>query len=145
MTPVKAQGFYGWPYFYQYRQRMKADTYFEDSVRTTKLPVEKPGYCGFRGHSSPLGLAYFTNYADTLLNKQILLALHGSNMPGRHRGNEVVMITGRDKYVPVVTGFLQGQTEASRRGQPCDVMQWNDHSFLVSDDKNGVLYYVWRR
>ena len=145
LTPVKAKGFYGWPYFYQYRQRIKADEYFEDSTRAPGLRVEKPGLCGFRAHSAPLGLSYFTSYADTLFNKHILVALHGSTTVGRQRGNEVVMVTGKDKYFPVVTGFLQGNTEALRYGRPCDVMQWNDHSFLVSDDKNGVIYYVWKQ
>ena len=22
--------------------------------------------------------------------------------------------------------------------------QWNEHSFFISDDKNGVIYYVWK-
>lgn len=145
LTTVKKNGFYGWPYAYQYRQRMKADEYFEDSMRTTKLPVEKPGLCGFLGHSSPLGLAYFTNYTDSLLNKHMLVALHGSNTPSRHRGNEVVMVTGKDHYVPVVTGFLQGETEALRYGRPCDVIQWDNRSFFVSDDKNGIIYYIWNK
>ena len=145
LTTVKANGFYGWPFYYQYRQRMKADDNFTDSVRTTKQPVEKPGYVGFLAHSSPLGLAYFTGYADTVFNKRMLVALHGSNMTSRHRGNEVVMVTGKDTYVPVVTGFLQGETEAKRLGRPCDVMQWTDHSFFVSDDKSGVVYYVWKK
>lgn len=123
LTPVRAQGFYGWPYFYQYRQRMKADQHFADSTRTTALPLEKPGLCGFRAHSAPLGLCYFTNYADTLLSGHLLVALHGSNMVSRQRGNEVVLVTGKDSYVPVVTGFLQGNTEAQRYGRPCDVTQ----------------------
>ncbi|MBO2009847.1 PQQ-dependent sugar dehydrogenase [Siccationidurans soli] len=145
LTSVRENGYYGWPYFYQYRQQMKADKYFVDSVKSTAPRVEKPGLVGFLGHSSPLGLAYFTNYADTVFNKHMLVALHGSNMPGRYRGNEVVMVTGKDKYVPVVTGFLQGKTEALRLGRPCDVMQWDNHSFFISDDKSGVVYYVWKK
>jgi glucose/arabinose dehydrogenase len=145
LTTVKAKGFYGWPYFYQYRQRMKADEYFVDSVRSPGLKLEKPGLVGFLAHSSPLGMSYFTNYADTIFNKKILVALHGSTTVSRRRGNEVVMVTGKDKYVPVVTGFLQGGTEALRYGRPCDVMQWDNQSFFISDDKNGVVYYVWKR
>ena len=144
LTVVEKNGFYGWPYFYQYRQRMKPDEYFEDSVQVPGLRVAKPGICGFLGHSSPLGLAYFTGYADTLFNKRLLVALHGSNTAHRHRGNEVVLVVGEDKYVPVVTGFLQGETEASRYGRPCDVMQWDARAFFVSDDKNGVIYYIWK-
>ena len=44
----------------------------------------------------------------------------------------------------IVTGFLQGKTEDKRYGRPCDVFQWDDHSFFISDDKNGVIYYVWK-
>ncbi|GAA4346343.1 sorbosone dehydrogenase family protein [Hymenobacter saemangeumensis] len=145
LTTVRDQGFYGWPYFYQYRQQIRPDDYFKDSTRAPGLRVEKPGLCGFRAHSSPLGLCYFTNYADSLLNQRMLVALHGSTTVGRQRGNEVVMVTGRDRYVPVVTGFLQGKTEAQRYGRPCDVMQWGPNAFLVSDDKSGVIYYIWKK
>jgi len=145
LTAVRESGYYGWPYLYQYRQRMKADKYFKDSVKSTVPRVEKPGLCGFLAHSAPLGLAYFTNYADTVFNQRMLVALHGSTTVARRRGNEVVMVTGKDRYVPVVTGFLQGGTEAQRYGRPCDVLQWNDCSFFISDDKNGIVYYVWKK
>ena len=145
LTTVRENGYYGWPYFYQFRQRIKADEYFADSVQLKPARrVEKPGLCGFLAHSSPLGLAYFSHYADTLLDRHLLVALHGSNMVSRHRGNEVVLIRGRDRYVPVLTGFLQGNTEAQRYGRPCDVFQLDARSFLVSDDKSGVIYCVWQ-
>ena len=145
LTTVRENGYYGWPYLYQYRQRLKPDESFADSVKLKAPPVEKPGLVGFAAHSAPLGVAYFRSFADTLLDRHLLVALHGSNMVSRHRGNEVVMVRGRDRYVPILTGFLQGNTEAQRYGRPCDVMQWTDRAFLVSDDKSGVIYYVWKK
>ena len=50
----------------------------------------------------------------------------------------------RKRYVPVVDGFLTGRTEADRKGRPCDVMMNDARSFFFTDDKNGVLYYVWK-
>jgi glucose/arabinose dehydrogenase len=47
-------------------------------------------------------------------------------------------------YRDIVTGFLQGTTEAKRYGRPCDIIQWSSRSFFVSDDKSGVIYYVWK-
>ncbi|MDO7877249.1 PQQ-dependent sugar dehydrogenase [Hymenobacter sp. ASUV-10] len=145
LTTIRPRGYYGWPYFYQQRQRIKADEYFEDSARTALPSVERPGLCGFAAHSAPLGLCYLRQYADTLLDRHLLVALHGSTTVSRQRGNEVVLITGRDTYVPVLTGFLQGNTEAQRYGRPCDVLQWNARTLLISDDKNGVIYCLWKK
>lgn len=63
----------------------------------------------------------------------------------RQRGNAVVQMLPDGGYREVVAGFLQGKTEGKRAGRPCDVMQLDDHSFLISDDKNGVIYYVWKQ
>jgi glucose/arabinose dehydrogenase len=135
---------YGWPYYYQYKQRIEADKQFKDSTRPKGLKPQPVALCGFLAHSAPLGLAWFNQFNDSLLNNHFLVALHGSTSVWRQRGNEVVMVTGRDKYTPVVTGFLQGKTENKRFGRPCDIIQWNDRSFFISDDKNGVIYYVWK-
>lgn len=135
---------YGWPYYYQYKQRIETDKQFKDSARPAGLKPPPVGFCGFIAHSAPLGLAWFSQFSDSLLNNHFLVAMHGSTSVWRQRGNEVVMITGRDKYVPIVTGFLQGKTEDKRFGRPCDVMQWDDQSFFISDDKNGVVYYIWK-
>jgi glucose/arabinose dehydrogenase len=47
-------------------------------------------------------------------------------------------------YREIITGFLQGKTEDKRFGRPCDILRWGDSSFFISDDKNGVIYYVWK-
>jgi glucose/arabinose dehydrogenase len=55
-----------------------------------------------------------------------------------------VQMLANSSYREIVTGFLQGTTEDKRYGRPCDVLQWDNRSFFISDDKNGVIYYVWK-
>lgn len=56
----------------------------------------------------------------------------------------MVQMLPNGQYREIVSGFLQGKTEDKRFGRPCDVLQWDDRSFFISDDKNGVIYYVWK-
>jgi glucose/arabinose dehydrogenase len=90
-----------------------------------------------------LGFAYFSGFKDPVLNNSFITALHGSTSVWRQRGNAVVQMLPNGTYREIITGFLQGRTEDKRYGRPCDVFQWDDHSFFVSDDKGGVIYYVY--
>ncbi len=136
--------FYGWPYYVQYKGQILADRDFKNSAKPAYVKKPAVAYVGFTAHSSPLGIMRLQNFADAKLNNQMLVALHGSTSVWRQRGNEVVMITGPHKYTTIVGGFLQGKTEDKRYGRPCDVIQWGNNSFLISDDKNGVVYWVGR-
>lgn len=141
---IQYNGYYGWPYYFQFRKRILTDTAFKDSTRpayVTRPPVAK---WNFKAHSAPLGFDFFTSFSDSLFNNSFLVALHGSTSVWRQRGNAVVQMLPNGSYREVVTGFLQGKTENKRFGRPCDVMQWGDRSILISDDKNGVIYYVWK-
>jgi glucose/arabinose dehydrogenase len=89
-------------------------------------------------------LAIISNSSNAALNNKFLVALHGSTSVWRQRGNQVVLVTGQNSYTPFVTGFLQGKTESQRYGRPCDVMQWAPDEFFISDDKNGVVYHLWK-
>ncbi|SKA09450.1 PQQ-dependent sugar dehydrogenase [Sediminibacterium ginsengisoli] len=138
---------YGWPFYLQYKQKIYPDKAMMDSAAKNNIKTPPPpplAYCGFKAHTAPLGFDKFTGFSDPLLKDKFLVALHGSTTVSRQRGNAVVMITGKNKYVEVVTGFLSGKTEKDRHGRPCDVMMNDNHSFFVTDDKNGVLYYIWR-
>ena len=137
--------FYGWPYYFQYKKQIIADPDFKDSARrkwVKRPPISK---WGIKAHSAPLGFEYFTGFADSLLNNSFITALHGSTSVWRQRGNAVVQMLPNGTYREIVTGFLQGTTEDKRFGRPCDVLQWDNHSFFISDDKNGVIYYVWKK
>lgn len=138
---------YGWPYYFQYNKKIWPNVAMMDSAKTAnvKLPAPPPvAFCGFKAHSAPLGLDYFKNFSDPQLNNRFLVALHGSTSVWRQRGNAVVKINPDGTYTEVVSGFLKGKEKTDRMGRPCDVMMQDNHSFFITDDHNGVLYYVWK-
>ncbi len=139
---VKSDGYYGWPFYYQYKGKVYADEHFKDSVRAGFVTEPPFAFTGFAAHAAPLGLEYFKNFDDDHLRNAVLVCLHGSTTVSRQRGNAVVKVLGSKGYTNVVSGFLQGTTEAQRFGRPCDVMMRDAHSFYITDDKNGVLYLV---
>ncbi len=141
---VERNGYYGWPFYFQYQNKMLQDPEFKDSVNPIKLKLAAPAFSGFKAHSAPLGFDYFKNFNDPFINNSVLVCLHGSTSVWRERGNSVVKVGKGNSYTEIVKGFLSGKTEAGRHGRPCDVMMWDDHSFYFTDDLNGVLYYVWK-
>lgn len=141
---IEKDGFYGWPYYFQYNKTILTDTAFRNAPRPSYVKKPPVAKFTFKAHSAPLGFEYFTGFKDSVLNNSFIIALHGSTSVWRQRGNAVVQMLPNGKYRDIVTGFLQGTTENKRFGRPCDVFQWNDHSFFISDDKNGVIYYIWK-
>ncbi|MCF3110599.1 hypothetical protein LL912_17565 [Niabella sp. CC-SYL272] len=142
---VTDNGFYGWPYYYQYRKTIIADTQFLKSKRSSFVRKPPVAPYAFKAHSAPLGFEYVADFEDPLLNNTFLVALHGSTSVWRQRGNAIVQLTADGGYREVISGFLQGKTENVRYGRPCDIIQWNQHSFFISDDKNGVIYFFGKR
>jgi glucose/arabinose dehydrogenase len=141
---VEKDGYYGWPFYFQYRQKVYRDERFKDSAKASWVTSPPVAFCGFKAHSAPLGFDHFKNFIDPQLANSFLVALHGSTTVSRQRGNSVVKVIGGNNYVDVVTGFLSGKTDAERHGRPCDVLMNDEHSFFITDDKNGVLYYIWK-
>lgn len=141
---IERNGFYGWPFYYQYKQTVYADEQFNDSARADWVQQPPAAFLGFKAHSAPLGFEYFKNFDDDQLNNSVLVCLHGSTTVSRQRGNSIVRLEKNDRYTDIVSGFLTGKTEADRHGRPCDILMTSDHSFFFTDDKNGVLYYVWK-
>jgi len=142
---IRKNKFYGWPYYYQYQNKVYANKQLQDSARQQGHNIPSApslAYCGFKAHSAPLGFDYFKGFDDPLLKNSFLIALHGSTDVSLQKGNAVVKITGRGKYTTIVDGFLTGPKPGNRMGRPCDVMMNDGHSFFITDDMNGVLYYV---
>lgn len=137
-------GYYGWPFYFQYQKKILADPAFKDSAQPAYVKRPPVAPYAFKAHSAPLGFDYFSGFNDSLLNNSFLVALHGSTSVWRQRGNAVVQLLPNGSYREIVTGFLQGKTENMRYGRPCDVLKWDTHSFFVSDDKNGVIYYIYK-
>jgi len=125
-------------------KRIYPDEQFRDSVQGSHVKKPPVAPWGFKAHSAPLGFDYFSGFTDPQFNNSFLVALHGSTSVWRQRGNTVVQMMPGGSYREVITGFLQGKTENRRFGRPCDIIKWNDYSFFVSDDKNGVIYYIWK-
>lgn len=144
LHPVQQDAFYGWPFYFQYRKKILADTAFKDSIQPAYIKRPPIAPYAFKAHSAPLGFDFFTGFTDSLFNNSFIVALHGSTSVWRQRGNAIVQVLPNGTYRELITGFLQGKTENKRYGRPCDVLQWNDNSFFFSDDKNGVIYYIWK-
>lgn len=144
LMKIERNAFYGWPYYYQYKKRILADPDFKDSVHPVWVKRPPISKWGIKAHSAPLGFDFFKGFKDPVLNNSFVTALHGSTSVWRQRGNAVVQMLPNGTYREIVTGFLQGKTEDKRYGRPCDVIQWDDRSFFISDDKKGVIFYVWK-
>lgn len=105
----------------------------------TKIPAV---YTTFAAHSSPLGLEYF-DASNTLLPKSFLVALHGASHPEIGTGYRVVRFSA-DSRVPkdFITGFL---SNGKVLGRPCGILRTGPNAFLLTDDHDGVVYYVHAR
>jgi glucose/arabinose dehydrogenase len=139
---IEKEGYYGWPFYFQYRQKIYTDNQFKDSLRAPWVKEPPVAFLGFKAHSAPLGFEYFKNFDDSLLKNSVLVCLHGSTTVSRQRGNSIVRLEKNKRYTEVISGFLTGKTETDRHGRPCDILMNSDRSFFFTDDKNGVLYYV---
>ena len=141
---IERDGYYGWPFYFQYKQKIYEDGQFKDSVKAAWVKKPPVAFLGFKAHSAPLGFDHFKNFDDTVLNNSILVCLHGSTSVWRQRGNSIVKVESGNNYTEMVSGFLTGKTEAGRHGRPCDIFMKDEHSFFFTDDLNGVLYYCWK-
>lgn len=141
---VENNGFYGWPFYFQYQNKIYEDVQFKDSMKPVYVKKPIVGFSGFKAHSAPLGFEYLKDFDDTYLRNSVLVCLHGSTTVGRQRGNSIVRVEGGNKYTEIISGFLVGKTEKKRYGRPCDILMKDKSSFYFTDDTNGVLYYFYK-
>lgn len=121
---------YGWPYCYEFNKKILPDDSkkWQKSFDCTKVPLAD---VALAPHSAPLGIAYF----DGLL----FVALHGSGDKKLQTGYEVIAADGTGQQTPFLTGFQKGTTVY---GRPAGILPRDDRSFFVTDDLNGVIYYL---
>ncbi len=101
-------------------------------------------YTTFPAHSSPLGLAFFGPDNPTLANT-FLVALHGASRPRIGTGYKVVRFTPHDRTPqPFLTGFLTTDAHGNPivHGRPCGILRVGPDSFLLTDDKLGLVYFI---
>jgi glucose/arabinose dehydrogenase len=102
----------------------------------TKIPAV---YTTFAAHSSPLGLEYFDSGNKSLADT-FVVALHGASHPAIGAGYRVVRFDAANrKPHDLITGFL---VNGKVKGRPCGILRIGPDAFLVTDDLDGVIYYV---
>lgn len=131
---------YGWARCYQYRGRIYKDRFIRDRRSCRGVPRS---YSWFKAHSSAMGFDYFgADTKDEFIRNSFLIALHGSTDKTFKKGYKVVIVRKGQKHIDFITGFLDGQKV---NGRPLDIFKLSPDSFLLSDDKGGVVYLVRKR
>ena len=129
---------YGWPYCYQYKGTVYKDetTAWQTSYDCSKVPL---AFAELEPHSAPLGLEYFDNtFTDPALHDSLLVAEHGSGKLSIGTGNRVSLVR-RGTSTPFLDGFLQNGV---RQGRAVHILRNDNSSFFVTDDLNGIIYYL---
>jgi glucose/arabinose dehydrogenase len=143
MYSVREGADYGWPYCYQSGSKVFPDPEFNSRGKKVSCRDVPAAYSSFDSHSAPLGLEHFDAAADEGLSNSFLVALHGSTNKSLGRGYKVVRVsTGGGAPVDFITGFLRAGTVY---GRPADIFRYGDGGFLLTDDRAGVVYYVYKK
>ncbi len=128
---------YGWAYCYQSNGKIFADPQLKRAKGCKNVPL---AYTEFPAHSSALGFDYFDeNTSDAAIKNSFLVALHGSTNEKIGHGYKIVIMRKDKKLKDFINGFLVGKKVF---GRPCDIMKLDESSFLFTDDKFGIIYYV---
>jgi glucose/arabinose dehydrogenase len=148
---------YGWPTCYFSRGVPVADTLISDPQPTDRITPKPPAgppppqfacrivpaaYSTFIPHASPLGFDYFGPDAPAALRNSFLVALHGASWQQlwATSGYRIARIpTATRKPEDFLTGFVTGK---KINGRPCGILRIAPNAFLLTDDLNGLIYYV---
>ena len=152
--PIEPDANYGWPTCYFSHGQPHADPLVSAPKPTDRIfpappagpPPEQfdcakvpPAYTTFAAHSSPLGLAYFDG-SNAALGNSFLVALHGAGHPSIGTGYKLVRFSPADRAPrDFLTGFLDRGKVA---GRPCGILRIGKDAFLLTDDRDGAIYYV---
>jgi glucose/arabinose dehydrogenase len=142
MGPIKDGTNYGWPFCYQSGSKIYDDPKMNprgdklDCRRVPALEVALPA------HGAPLGLEYFNDSHGSELRGSFLVALHGSTNKRIARGYRVLRLpTPGSKPDDFITGFLD---RGIVNGRPADIFGMGTDAFLLTDDRAGVVYYIFK-
>jgi len=152
--PVPSGSNYGWPTCYFDHGLPHADHFISDPKPTDHIVPAPPAgppppqfdcskipaaYTTFAAHSSPLGLEYFDSANPTLADS-FLVALHGASHPAIGTGYRVVRFNAANhRPQDFITGFL---VNGRVKGRPCGILRTGPDAFLLTDDHDGVIYFV---
>lgn len=131
---------YGWSNCFQSNGKVTFDPKYAKKKTLPDCSFVPVSYAYFPAHSSALGFDYFDGKtSDTNLKNSFLVALHGSTDRNQGRGYKIVSVREKNKQEDFITGFVEG---INIYGRPCDVLRMSSASFLFTDDRGGVVYYV---
>jgi glucose/arabinose dehydrogenase len=131
---------YGWPYCYQYQNKIYEDNSQKWKNKTISCSDVPLAFNDFAAHSAPLGLKFFDESTKmSELKNTFLVALHGAGKTSLDRGNKIVRVQKDIPPEDFITGFLQN---GKRVGRPVDIVSNNSNGFFFSDDLAGVIYYI---
>jgi glucose/arabinose dehydrogenase len=155
--PVPVGSDYGWPTCYFEGGHAHADHLISDPQPTDHVVPAPPAgppppqfdctkipsvYTTFAAHSSPLGMEYF-DASNPALADTFLVALHGASHAEIGTGYRVVRFNDKNRQPQdFVTGFL---VNGKVQGRPCGILRVGPDAFLLTDDHDGVVYYVHAR
>ncbi|MBV8859516.1 MAG: PQQ-dependent sugar dehydrogenase [Acidobacteria bacterium] len=143
MYALQAGANYGWPYCYQSGPRVFADPEFNPRGGKFRCRDVPAALAAFDAHSAPLGLEHFGADGPEELKGSFLVALHGSTNKSIGRGYRVVRVPERGGApADFITGFLQA---GKVYGRPADIFAYGPGAFLLTDDRAGVVYYVYKK
>jgi len=134
---------YGWAKCIQTNGKVTFDPKFSKRTQPPDCSRIPASYAFFPAHSSALGFDYFdAKTSDANLKNSFLIALHGSTNRNDARGYKIVSVREKNKQEDFITGFVEG---SNTYGRPCDVLRMSPASFLFTDDRGGVVYFVRRK
>ena len=134
---------YGWPYCYQSGAKVFPDPEFNPRGKKFSCRSVPAALAAFDAHSAPLGLEHFDTRSGAPLGGSFLVALHGSTNKSIGRGYRVVRVNeAGGAPVDFITGFLRA---GKVYGRPADIFSFGDGGFLLTDDRAGVVYYVYKK
>jgi glucose/arabinose dehydrogenase len=131
---------YGWAKCFQSDGKITADPKYAKNKRLPNCSFVPASYAYFPAHSSALGFDFFDGKtSEENLKNSFLVALHGSTDRSWQRGYKIVAVRGSNRQEDFITGFVEG---INTYGRPCDILKMSPDSFLFSDDRGGVVYFV---
>jgi glucose/arabinose dehydrogenase len=144
---------YGWPYCYQSGAARVKDKGFNPGGKKMNCRNVPLAFAAFDAHSSPLGFEFFdalemgpvskSGYGSPLRDS-FLVALHGSTKKSLRRGYRVVRLRGNRAGSDPPEDFIDGFLAAGKvNGRPVDILSFGVNGFLLTDDRAGVVYYVY--
>lgn len=138
LNRIEEGKFYGWPYF---NGDNRPDPDVGDRAGAQAKSPVAPVH-GFGVHVAPLSIRFLQHQREAGMNGRALVAEHGSWNRSKLAGYQVVMLIfdgERVTEVPFLWGFQEG---ANVMGRPVDVVEADDGTIYVSDDKAGVIWRV---